>query len=104
MSQDTREKLRKLEMPGLTMIIPDYWPAYARFCLDNKGWIYVFTYEKAIDASCWDVFEEEGRYFARIHLNISPVVIRDSQMYAIKQDEDGFQFVKRFKITWKILP
>lgn len=104
MSQDTHEKLKKLKMPGLTMIIPDYWPAYGFFCLDNKGWIYVLTYEKVLDDYCWDVFDEDGRYFARIHLNISPVVIRDDQMYAIKQDEDGFQFVKRFKITWKILP
>ena len=99
--QETKEKLKKLELLDYKMVVSNHWPAYAQFRVDDKGWIYVGTYEKVLDNFCWDVFDEDGRYFARIHLNFSLVVIRNNNWYVLKGDEDGYQFVKRYKVTWK---
>ena len=86
----------------IEMIIPNHYPAYWLFRVDDKGWFYVSTYESVKDNLCWDVFDEKGRYFAQIHSSFFPIVIRDNLMYTVEEDDDGYQYIKRYKVTWKI--
>ena len=50
---------------------------------------------------CFDVFDSEGRYIAKIPLNFKPHMLKKEKIYTIEEDEDGYQYVKRYKVTWK---
>jgi hypothetical protein len=47
------------------------------------------------------VFDSEGKYIARISLKSRPIVWKNNKLFTIEEDGDGFQFVKRYKVTWK---
>ena len=71
--------------------------------VDDEGRIFVQTYEKTTDGSGYycDVFDSEGKYIAKIPLRTQPWVWKRGKLYTIEEDEDGFQMVKRYKVTWK---
>jgi hypothetical protein len=48
-----------------------------------------------------DIFDPEGRYLAKIPLKMKSLFWKKSKLYAIEGDEEGFQSVKRYKVTWK---
>jgi hypothetical protein len=43
-----------------------------------------------------------GKYMAKISLKSRPYVIKKNKLYTIEEDNEGYQIVKRYKITWKI--
>ena len=49
-----------------------------------------------------DVFDPDGKYIAKISLKSRPYVIKKSKLYTIEEDEEGYQLVKRYRISWKI--
>ena len=49
----------------------------------------------------FDVFNTEGKYIAKVPLNALPQYWKNRKMYTIEEDEDGYQYVKRYKVTWK---
>jgi len=71
--------------------------------VDDLRRIFVHTYEKTIDgrAYYYDVFNSEGKYIAKIPLKTRPFVLKNNKLYTIEEDEDGYQYVKRYKVTWK---
>ena len=71
--------------------------------VDDEGRIFVQTYEKTTDGSDYycDVFDSEGKYVAKIPLKTQPWVWKRGKLYAIEEDEAGYQYVKRYKVTWK---
>jgi hypothetical protein len=88
--------------PGRKVDFPRHYPAYRNFTMDDKGRIYVQSYEKSNsdNMAIFDVFDANGRYIAKIQLDFRPLVIKKGKMYSIVSDEEGFQYVKRYKITW----
>jgi hypothetical protein len=83
--------------------IPKYHPAFVRFVHDEAGRLYVQSYEKGEGFNVYyhDVFDRDGRYIAKIQLKRAPVIFRDGKLYSLEEDEDGYQYVKRYKVTWK---
>jgi hypothetical protein len=79
-----------------------YFPAYFTFFVDDEKRLFVGTYEKMDDRNIYDVFDEEGRFITRIPLNPTPLIMKKSQLYSIEEDEEGFQVVKRYKVTWNL--
>jgi hypothetical protein len=71
--------------------------------IDDQGRIFVKTYEKTTDESgyYYDVFDSEGKYIVKIPLNCQPQVWKKNKLYTIEEDEEGYQVVKRYKVTWK---
>jgi len=71
--------------------------------VDDEGRIFVQTYEKTTDGSGYycDVFDSDGKYVAKIPLKTQPWVWKRGKLYTIQEDEDGYQYVKRYKVTWK---
>jgi len=101
-SQDKREM--KADNPGSRSIdYPKYKPPFRRFFIDDKGRIYVGTWRNSgrKDSYYYDIFDPEGRYLAQINLKEKPILSREGKLYSIEKNEEGFQFVKRYKMIWK---
>lgn len=85
------------------VIFPKYYPAFYGFFLSDLGHIFVRTWERIKDGTCiYDIFNDEGRFIGRIPLKPSGVAIHKGKYYALEEDEDGFQYVKRYAVTWKV--
>ena len=79
-----------------------HYPPYFTFFVDDKNKIFVGTYEKFDNKNIYDVFDEESRFITRIPLNPFPLIMKKDQLYSLEEDEEGYQLVKRYKVTWKI--
>jgi len=49
-----------------------------------------------------DVFNSEGKYVGTALLSVLPRAWKNNKVYTIEEDEDGFQYVKCYKVNWKI--
>jgi hypothetical protein len=88
---------------GLEFDFPKYHPAYSRFFLSDLGHLFVQTYEKADGGRfIHDIFDADGRFIGRMPLKPSGVGILKGKYYALEEDEDGYQYVKRYAVTWKV--
>ena len=77
--------------------------AFYRFFLSDLGHVVVQTWEKAKDGkSIHDIFDAEGRFIGRVPLKPAGVEILKGKYYALEEDEDGYQLVKRYAVTWAV--
>ena len=100
-----RERYGRLATLGMRykLDFPKYFPPFNSMTVDEEGRIFVGTYEKTkYDWEYHDVFDAEGRYIARVPLRAIPYVWKKNKMYSIYRDEEGYTYVKRFKIQWNI--
>ncbi len=93
-----KEKRNWTERKGL----PKYLPAFQDFSVDEDGRIYVQTFERHLDKDefYFDVFESDGKYITKIPLKILPKYWKNGKMYAAEEDENGYLYIKRYKVTW----
>jgi hypothetical protein len=91
--------------PGYKIEFKRYHTAFSYFKMDDQGRIFVQTPEKPDSGEkySFDVFDSEGRYIARIPLNFRPQVLKKGKIYTREEDEEGYQFVKRYKVTWRAI-
>ena len=99
----SEEEKTKRKLPKSNEL-PKYFPAFQDFSSDEEGRIYVQLFERQADGDkfYYDVFDPEGRYIAKVRLNALPQYWKNNKMYVIEKDKDGFQVVKRYKVTWDI--
>jgi len=102
----TQEEIEeeKKRLPGpMKLDIPQYHSVYRDITIDEENRIFVQTWERAENEEgyYYDVFDSEGKYIAKIPLKFPPQVWKKNKLFTIEEDEDGFQFVKRYKVTWK---
>lgn len=84
-------------------VFPRYYPVFRTFFLSDLGHIFVRTYEKTGDERfVYDIFDAEGRFIGRMPLRLSGVTILNGKYYAIEEDADGFQYLKRYAVTWNV--
>jgi len=104
-ASEEKKELEK-ELPpgsGIELDFPKYHPAYSRFFLSDLGHLFVQTYEKADGGRLiHDIFDAEGRFIGRIPLKSSGVGILKGKYYALEEDADGYPYVKRYAVTWKV--
>ena len=100
--EDIKEATEGLP-PELKPSIPKYHAAYRWIITDDQGRMLVRIYERAVDGEDYyhDIFDEEGRYIARIPLGFFPYLWKKDKFYTVEADEEGYQQVKRYKVTWK---
>ncbi len=107
---EDREKSRKeYEEPlkrGLKISFRGFFPAFSDLLIDGKDRVYVKTYERVEgedELFYFDVFDPGGKYIAKVpvraNLNWNSVW-KNSRLYTIEEDEDGYPVVKRYKVTW----
>ena len=82
--------------------VPKYLPPFRWMIADDEGRIYVYTYERTPDREkyYYDIFDTEGKYIFKIPFESRPHVIKKNKIYTIYEDEDGYEYVKRYKVTW----
>ena len=82
---------------------PDNYPAFHGLSCDEQGRIFVGTSEhtEANEKYYYDVFDKEGKYIAKILLSFFPRTWKNNKLYTIEEDEEGYQIIKRYKVTWK---
>ena len=97
------ERKKRLENLSPRNEVPHFHPAFRNFSFDDNGRIFVQTWEKPKDKEgyYYDVFDSEGKYLAKIALEAVPRVLKRNRLYTIEEDKEGYQFVKRYKVTWK---
>lgn len=81
---------------------PKYFPPYQILRADDERRVYVMTNERTTNKEkyYYDIFDAEGRYILKIPLMTRFRIIKN-KLYAIEEDEDGFQYLMRYKVTWK---
>jgi hypothetical protein len=101
-TDEDRERAKGLP-PAIRAVIPKYHSPYWSFIVDDECRIYAFTWEKSSDGKrrMFDVFDEQGKYIARIPLPSRSLVIKRDRLYSVEEDEEGYQCLKRYKVTWK---
>ena len=82
--------------------LPKFYPAFKSLSVDEKGRLFVCTFKKMSEGKeiYYDVFNSDGKYIAEISLRAKPQVWKSGNLYTIEADEDGYQYVKRYKVTW----
>jgi len=102
-TKEEKQEAEKKYSPPNKIDYPPFRPAYRYFTLDDEGRIFVETFEKTEDGNGYyhDIFDSEGRYIAKIPLRFAPRILKKKKLYAIEEDEDGYQYVKRYKVTWR---
>lgn len=84
--------------------VPKYFPAFQDFSMDEEGRIFVQTFGRQGDENkfYYDVFDPDGKYIVKMPSNALPEYWKNGKMYTIEYDEQGYQYIKRYKVTWKI--
>jgi len=82
------------------LIISRYHSAFANFMIDDQGWLFVANWEKVGKDYVYDVFDPEGRYIAKFIPPYKSIIIKKEKLYTSEEDEDGYQIVKRYAMTW----
>lgn len=107
--EDKEERLKYLfgdgPVPkGVNIKWPKHNWVFNDLCIDEYGNIFVGIFEKNQNRSeyCYDIFDCKGRYIAKIPLPIQPQVWKKNKLYAIEKDGEGYQFIKRYRVTSKI--
>jgi len=83
---------------------PETYPPFSGFSFDDTGRIFVKRYEKEThqDDILFDIFDPEGKYIAKMRFDMNPLIWKKGLMYAIEENEEGFQVIKRYRVDWKV--
>ncbi len=100
-----KKRYKRIIDRGYILLFPRYFPFFRSISIDEEGRIFVGTYERIKIGEdyvyYYDVFDSEGKYIAKIPLRRRPIVWKKNKLYTIEEDEEGYQYVKRYKVTWK---
>jgi len=109
-TENDRQRYIKNSFPGtvppqLKFEFPEFFPAASGFMADEKGRIYVRTYESdGRGGVAMDVFDPAGLYIARLFVpeDEEAVSVRNDKLYCIvKNSASGNPLVKRYALKWK---
>jgi hypothetical protein len=101
-AEERAEYEKRQAPPGYTFEIPKFHSAYNWIFVDDQGRIFIATWEKSENMHSYDIFTAEGKYLAKVLLGITPMVMKKNKIYTIEADEEGYQKIKRYQITWLI--
>jgi hypothetical protein len=98
-----RQKKQHGIQPGEEVAIPRYLPPISWVYADEEGRIYVSTWQRDPETgtSLFNILDPEGRYLCDYRIPGEPIVFKNGKLYAIVQDDEGIQYIKRYRMTWK---
>jgi hypothetical protein len=90
---------------------PSSLPPFHYFLMDEKGRLYVMTYERGVGPKeyIFDIFNPEGIFVGRKSLKVSENIlidlpnrkIKNDHFYCIEEKESGFRQVVVYKMKWE---
>ena len=81
--------------------IPDYKPGFNRIYFDRDKLLVLRHARDMKKNSFVDGFDSEGKYIGKALLDVLPRMWKNNKLYTIEADEEGYQYIKRYKVTWK---
>jgi hypothetical protein len=98
-----RQKKQHGIQPAEEVAIPRYLPPISWVYADEDGRIYVSTWQRDQETgiSLFNIFDPEGRYLCDYRIPGEPIVFKNGKLYAIVQDDEGIQYIKRYRMIWK---
>jgi hypothetical protein len=110
---DVDEFLKRGAPPGVnpTYDFSTTHAYYRSFFADDRGHLFVQTWERTAGniQDIHDVFDSQGRFIGRIAMPrhedlINPTirVLKKGKFYAIEPDDEGYDVIKRYSVTWLI--
>jgi hypothetical protein len=102
-TDEEKEKRTEGLREGVKLVWNAHHNPFIYLCVDDEGRIFTRTYEKVPESGeyYYDVFDRDGKYMAKIPLKSRPYVIKKGKLYTIEEDEEGYQLVKRYRVSWK---
>lgn len=103
-----RERYASALERGLKIEFRSHYPAFGEINVDEEERLFVRTFRKIESRDnryYHDVFDTEGKYLATVPIraNLSrEAVWKNNKLYTIEMNEEGYQQVKRYKVTWNI--
>ena len=102
-SEDEKKRFMPMGFGDMKIVMAKDHAAFRSFFMSDTGHLFVETFEAAGNGSfIHDVFDRDGRLLARMPLKPRGLKISQGKYYALEEDEDGYQYVKRYAVTWKI--
>ena len=102
-SDEELKRFKKPEYSEMPFEFAKQHAAFWTFFTSDTGLIFVATFEKAENGlNIHDVFDIEGRLLSRVPLKTHGLKVSQGKYYALEEDEDGYQYVKRYAVTWKV--
>jgi hypothetical protein len=102
-SDEELKRFKKPEYSEMPFEFAKQHAAFWTFFTSDTGLIFVATFEKAENGlNIHDVFDTEGRLLSRVPLKTHGLKVSQGKYYALEEDEDGYQYVKRYAVTWKV--
>ena len=97
------DEQKKDTPPEIKLDFSKYHAAFRRFFPDDEGHLFVQTFEKTKTPKSYifDVFDAEGRFMGSMPFADAPVLIKKDKLYSLEEDEDGYQIIKRYVVTWR---
>jgi len=94
--------------PDVKVKFPKYHHPFINISADEEDRIFVRTPEKVKGKDIfyyYDVFDSEGKCLAKVPIELKddryPLLFKNKKLFIIDEIEEGYQVVKRYKITWK---
>jgi hypothetical protein len=105
-SEEEKAAYRKeyAKAPYILIHFPEIHSAFQKFTVDEKGWIYVMTWERAPggEGYWYDIFDDQGIYTARIALNRMPQLWAGDRLYTLAKDASGKAVLTRYTYAWDL--
>jgi hypothetical protein len=101
--EDIELQMRKHEIKSRDQVYaPAYKPPFRWIYCDEEGRIFVSTWDRyaQTEGYYYDIFDAEGKYLLRKPIEGDPLLFKNGKLYAISTDEAGYQYIKRFNISW----
>ncbi len=87
----------------ITFDFSKYHSAYRRFFTSDLGHVFVETWETTeYGQKIHDLFDAEGHFVSRIPLRPLGITMARAKYYALEEDEDGYQNIKRYAVKWLV--
>jgi hypothetical protein len=88
---------------GYSIKFPEHFnPVLWKFIVNDEGMLVVGTPDKDEKGRNYhDIFDPKGRYITKIPLKFRPLVWKKGKVYFVETGDEGYQYIKRYKATWK---
>lgn len=100
---DEEKESKKLSFSAEIQFGLEYHPGFGRFICDDRGRLFVQTFEHS--SAGWylhDIFDEQGRFITRIPLKGTLTLGKKDKLYCRKEDECGFDLLVFYNLKWKL--